>query len=174
MRSVCESFARNRHLPGDERRDWQQPRQLIVRCWAEFPTLLVMKEQHRPWCSDWTSITKAGWNGARLQAEWSVTPSRLLWSAQANVRLTRRDREQAKRLIGLAQKGKARGRAPTLVLVITPETARRRVQHLRQRKTDDRNEGTLGAALIGGRHDEQASRPQAPDGEDCLRSQGPG
>jgi hypothetical protein len=46
-------------------RDVADGKRLIVRSWAQFPAFLVMKEQRHPWCSDRTSITKAGWNGAK-------------------------------------------------------------------------------------------------------------
>ena len=86
-------------------------RQLTGRSWAQFPTLLVMEEQHRPQGRDWTSTPEAGRNGVKRPTSSGGAPSKLLRLAQANRWMNRRHGEQAKEADRLGPKGQGEGLA---------------------------------------------------------------
>src|SRR5690348_10614689 len=119
---------------------------------------------HYPLRSDWTSIGEAGWNEAKRQAECRVTASRLLWLAQANAHVNRRDAEQAKRLRGLVQTDKDRGQRLSRRLAITPTKPGGECEpNAAQDDPSERSNHRRGSEVVVDTL-QQVSRPQAPDG----------
>jgi hypothetical protein len=116
-----------------------------------------------PFCSDWTSIRKAGRNGDKRSIRDFDTPSKMSWEGNEHLFEPSLHKTSLHGLTGLPKRERRRIHQSHWMYHHATSCRAEKVS-LKHRKTDKRNGVTIRMALSDGRYTEQASKPQASGG----------